>query len=119
MSYEEEMPDYPEPTPPQDDMETTSSLDEETSPMTLATFQSMSHEEQIHVWEMITQTKKDTTEILSKLDETADPKEDDPLQETMDQILALLSKAMTDVGELKSESRDVKSMLQQLVDQVA
>ncbi len=63
---------------------------------------------------LLNRTKKNTDDILAKLDETADPSDDDPLKQTMDEILELLKVTVLGVRALKKENKELKVMIKEL-----
>lgn len=65
---------------------------------------------------LLNRTKKNTDDILSKLEDTADPSEDDPLKQTMDEILELLKVTVLGIKALKKDNKELKVMIGQLQD---
>ena len=65
---------------------------------------------------LLNRTKKNTDDILSKLEETADPSEDDPLKQTMDEILELLKVTVLGIKALKKDNKELKVLIRQLQD---
>ena len=65
---------------------------------------------------LLNRTTKNTDDILSKLEDTADPSEDDPLKQTMDEILELLKVTVLGIKALKKDNKELKVLIRQLQD---